>query len=300
MSESEPFLQPRFLNEPDQGWHKKRIKNLGPFAYLSYSRVKTLMTSMYAFKRRYILGHKSEDTPARILGRIIHKALLEPEDFLKKYKVQPDFSGKGKKARTAEWFEGLAIDAIVLTQKQADSVLFMIDSVRNHSEASEILKGCNFETHGYYKDPRLDQWFYGIIDFMKSSIVGDLKSCASAHPENFGKDIFNYEYFIQSAIYLDIFNGLQQTKLEHFPIIAVENCEPFTTMVYRMPDHMIEIGRNLRDAKVREYKIQIGKHFENPEETIWPGYFGLTGISEPIIPTWALAKLEALQEAHCG
>jgi len=289
----------RPLNKNDQGWHKAKIENLSDFTYLSNSRVKCLMTSQWAFHRRYILGHKSEDTPARILGRIVHKALLEPDDFLKRYAVEPKFSGTGMKARKAKWNEELPIDAIILTEKEADKVLFMIDSIRNHSEASEILKGCNFETHGYYFYERLKQWFYGIIDFMKSSIVGDLKSCASAHPENFGKDIFNYDYYIQAAIYLDIYNGLQGTKLDHFPIVAVENCEPFTTMVYRMPDHLLEVGRNLRDAKVKQYQAQMKKHFKDPDSVVWPGYNGLTTISEPIIPGWALSRLESLEETHC-
>lgn len=58
--------------------------------YLSYSRVKALSESPRHFWWRYVLKQKDKETPARRRGKIIHKCVLETEEFLNRMRVAPD------------------------------------------------------------------------------------------------------------------------------------------------------------------------------------------------------------------
>lgn len=58
--------------------------------YLSFSRIKVLSRSPRHYWWRYVLGRKDKDTPAKREGVLIHKALVETEDFLRRMRVIPD------------------------------------------------------------------------------------------------------------------------------------------------------------------------------------------------------------------
>lgn len=58
--------------------------------YLSYSRIKELSKSPRHYWWRYVLGKKGKDTPAKDEGKLIHKALIETDEFLSRMRVFPD------------------------------------------------------------------------------------------------------------------------------------------------------------------------------------------------------------------
>jgi hypothetical protein len=73
-----PETQTGFVREPIEG-----------IDYLSYSRLKALRDSPRHYWWRYVLKIKDEETPAKRRGTLIHKCVLETEDFLKHMRVAP-------------------------------------------------------------------------------------------------------------------------------------------------------------------------------------------------------------------
>lgn len=72
----------------ENGWYSEP-QALETLQYLSWSKIMKMHECEKSFYRRYILGKKPEDTPAKRLGRIIHSAMLEPEKFKKLYVRTP-------------------------------------------------------------------------------------------------------------------------------------------------------------------------------------------------------------------
>jgi len=298
-----PVIPKRDLCESDRGWHREFIPNLNDHAYMSNSRVKQILTSMQHFNWRYILGHKSEDTDAKRMGRIIHLALLEPDKFRSRFQIIPKFSGEGSMAAKAEYIGGLPDDAIILKQKEVDKILYMTDSVSNHPKAAQVLAGGHYELNGYVWDERRKVWWLFKPDVLKSAIVADLKSSKSADPESFSRDIFNFGYYLQVPIYLDGASALLGRKIEQFPFVVVENCEPYVTEVYYVTPELIEIGRNLVDLAIDKYHHHMNEYAiakEKNQKYYWPGYTGKAAASQINIPTWAQYRLEAIVETHEG
>lgn len=291
----EPPPPPRLLLPSDQGWHRSRIENLDPMAYMSNSKIKAVFESDRTFYRRYIRGIKSKDTPSRRLGRIVHSAILEPADFKRRYVIMPEFEGKGSKARKEDFITSLPQDAIVLTEDDVTKITYMIESVYEHPRANDLLAKSTNEKHGYFYDKNTDWWWYIIPDFMRATsqriMLGDVKSAQSAKVEDFGRDYFNYGYYIQEAIYTDIskiFFGHDREYLP-FSFIVVENQEPFTTEVITMPSHLVEMGRQIYINKSKYLKKMLAKSTIQKD---WHGYSGSTAIKLGDIPFWATKQIE--------
>ncbi len=302
--EPEKIIIPkRDLTMDDQGWHRDFIPDLNDFAYLSNSRIKTILTSMRHFEWSYIKKIKSGDTASKRLGRIVHTAVLEPESFKDNHVIVPKFEGKGSRAAKAEFMGGLPHDAIVINETEVDKILYMIDSVQNHPSASKVLKGSVFEVNGYVWDERHELWWLIKPDALRTTVISDLKTSQSADPHDFSRDIFNYGYYIQAPIYMDQGSRLLKEKVTQFPFVVIENQAPYVCEVYKVADHLVETGRQLVDMAVNSYKFHMReyeKSLNDGTRYFWPGYTGAGGITEISIPTWAQYRLEALELAHIG
>ena len=63
--------------------------------YLSYSRVSTFLKSAEHYRAKYIDKEESPESAAFAEGKVIHKALLEMDDFLARMRVKPHRSSFG-------------------------------------------------------------------------------------------------------------------------------------------------------------------------------------------------------------
>jgi exodeoxyribonuclease VIII len=115
---------------------------------------------------------------------------------------------------------------------------------------------------------------------LPSGIIPDLKSCLDASPEEFAKTIFNMDYHIQAAMYVD---GLKANNIDAkvFVFVAVEKEPPFAVGVYVLDNDYIEIGR-------QQYKKALQILAQCIKDNKYPAY------SEDIVelkpPRWAFTK----------
>lgn len=87
--------------------------------------------------------------------------------------------------------------------------------------------------------------------------------------------IARYEVHRQAAFYLDGF------KKQDFFVIAVEKNPPYPAVVYRIPAHVISIGRECYQALARIYQ-----HCVDNED--WPAY--PQNILDLQLPPWAIPE----------
>jgi hypothetical protein len=161
----------------------------------------------------------------------------------------------------------------------------MMDSVWSNPNAKRIIQGSDVERsafatddHGTLRKARID------ILPKTGNIVADLKTTASADPQEMEKSIAKYRYNVQAAYYLDILKllGIERTQ---FLIIAVEKEPPYASAVYALDPDTIEWGR-------KQYRrdLALVRHCE--AENHFPAWGN--DIVTVGLPAWMTKQLEAV------
>ena len=228
--------------------------------YLSPSRMKLLgaQTGKH-FEWKYVKGRKDKDTPAKILGRQLHSALLEPEDFKKRYIIEPKFSGTGMKKRKEEWHETLRPDAIILTEGNAELVVHMIEAIQANQYSKKLLSNGTPEVRAFAKDPLYKDhngdpilWFC-ILDFYRSgNVIVELKSTKNGKRRKFESDCLEYGYHIQTWIgrrVVELITG----QVPKVMVIDVENKAPHCVATNECPHRWFEVAQDYIHRGIKVY-----------------------------------------------
>lgn len=223
-----------------------------------------------------------EETPARRMGSLVHRAILEPHTLADAIAEKPDGLSLATKEGRA-WKESHA-DRVILSADEAGAMRAMSRAVWNHPMAGRLLTGaameqCLFATdsHGTIRKGRLD------VLPPRGNVIADIKTCASADRDEFERSVGKYRYHVQAAYYLDLCN-LVGREFENFAFTCVEKSAPFCVAVYALEKEAIDAGRD-------EYRrdLALVRHCE--AEGHWPG-FG-DGIGSIGLPAWLQKQVEA-------
>lgn len=250
---------------------------------ISNSRLVRLQQSP-AHLRAYI-EEPHKETPALTLGRAIHYAVLEPDQFEAAYRCGPEGDRRKKDIRE-KWAAMIAEfgDGYVLRPDDWQTCLRVRDSVHASRSAHGLLAGDgDVELSCVWKDLRTGLLCKGRMDRHSPLIAGgaivDLKTTRDASPRNFRRAIWTYGYYMQGAHYL---SGAQSLGLpvEHYTIIAVEKEPPYAVAVYRFTEPVIEAGNQM----IRPLLDIYAKMNEIPMQD-WPAY--PDEVRDIDVPDWA-------------
>jgi hypothetical protein len=176
---------------------------------------------------------QTEETLALRMGSAVHGGLLLGRDL-----VCYDGRRAGKKW---ERFEAHHKErgAIVLSEEEYSVAHGVVDAVRRHPRAMELL----FD--GTVREQRID-WAIGdracrsTPDAANVSptyrTVVDLKSARSTEPRWFAREALKRYYHAQLAFYDDALEHEHGRHADEHFIVAVENVAPFNVVVLRIPD----------------------------------------------------------------
>lgn len=224
------------------------------------------------------------ETDALRFGRIVHSAVLEPEDFKQRYRVRPKFDRRTKQGKE----DSLAWDAtcsprdFIIEPEESETLLGMIESVKSHPRARSLLSNGLAEMSGYFTVDdtvcRIRPDF--LVEDKDRVYIVDLKTTRDASLGAFSRNVFSYKYFLQAALYHD---GTQKItgKPTVFVFMAMEKTLPYEIGLYVADETVIECGR-------AAYKkaLSILKTCEETQK--WPG------LSEEFVnlsmPSWALME----------
>lgn len=231
--------------------------------------------------QKYILGnveHKQSD--AMLIGAATHKLILEPRTFHHEFVVW-----EGGRKAGGEWkaFKEFYAAQDIITKVQFDSIQVMRDAVGNNSEASTLLSGGEAERSVFWRDEETGVLCRARADYQKqsgnSNILIDLKTCISAEPEKFAKDLINLGYPLQEAMYREGF------KADAFAFVAVEKVTN-TVQVYTLDDLFDQAGHFI-------YRQALEQWAEHLSSDHWPTY--RTGVSTLTPPTWWVNQVLAYE-----
>lgn len=246
---------------------------------VSQSMLKTLAKSPAHLKCE--METPREETPAMILGTLLHTALFEPHKLAGSYCVKPD----GHDGRTTEgkaWaakHKGLT----TISAKDATALCQMGITINAHPRTSEVID-CIGESElslfrkddvtGHLMKARPDR----IVRAEDGRVfIVDVKSTTDASQFAFAKTVADFAYHRQAAYYTDMLAAFAVTVAD-FWFIAVEKAPPYAVGFYNIEPEDVERGRvaNRRDLDV---------YAQCCEQNAWPGY--PTELRTIRLPEWA-------------
>lgn len=231
---------------------------------VSATMLKTLAMGTPAHLKHY-MTHGREDTPAMRFGRLIHRAVLEPDRMDSEYIVSPKIDKRTKegKALYAE-FLVKAQGREIVDQDEMDKIRQIVDSVHSQSEARDLLSHGKKEVSIFGIDPITGLTVKARIDILAGTAMTDIKSVEDASDWGFSGQLTKMFWHIQTPHYAAV-GELVKIKVEYQSFMAIEKKAPFLCNVVWLNNESIERGFELRQrmmAKIKECK----------DKNEWPGY----------------------------
>lgn len=214
---------------------------------LGSSDIKQLLVNPHGFRQ------EKPSSKALELGSLVHKLILEPDEFESSYYILDNIDRRTKEGKE-RYIKALA-EAEAENKEIIDLATFQqgkeIAEAFNQSAVSKLIAGgvaenCAFsEIDGvavkckpdYYREDKKI-----IIDLKTTSIAG------GASALSFQKAIANYRYYIQASLYMQILGA------DEFYFIAIETQAPYMIGVYKLDITAIELGETQIKKAIKRYK----------------------------------------------
>jgi len=272
------------MNESIQDYHANSA--------ISHSKLECYRRRPALYYKKYIaktLAQPDESTAFR-LGSAVHCAVLEEKEFATRYVQKPDLDrrtkeGKAAYAEFAAQHEGKTLlDADELAQ-----VVAMREAVAAHPIAGQLLS--NGEAEVTWRKAQKNalgalqcrtDWFNstGCEISNGEPYVLDVKTVESLDSDafrNFERAAFSYGYHRQAGFYLPLINEIFERPVSRMYYVAVEKCEPFGVVVYKLSDDAIARGQDETISDLIRLKKSI-------EDNHWINFEPV--IHELSLPSW--------------
>lgn len=244
-----------------------------------------------------------EDSDQLLIGRAFHVLSLEPDEFDKTFSVEPKADGRTKEGKQIKAeFKEANIGKEILSESQYSLVSRMAESVRKHSEASDLLTSgqieksffweqdieyflrgrtkCNFclsenEHTGSEKEVCIhcgkEFKIKSILcktrpDFFNDYVVVDLKTTGK-DCRSFKRSVYDYNYHQQATFQLKGLESENSSPKEYFWIV-VEKESPYLVKVYKAGDDLLNEGKAKFFKNLSKLKWCI-------DNNIYPGIEGV-------------------------
>jgi hypothetical protein len=213
---------------------------------------------------RWQKDHPEPPTPAKILGTISHRMILEPDrigDFVV-WGEKPDQKVRLGKAWDA--FKDEHDGKTIITRKERDAMVQIAVAVRRNPTIAGLLKDGRSEVSMVWKDTELGHLCKGRVDYLRADpLIIDLKTARDARPFQFGNQAYKLGYHIKLAMYQQGYFALTG-EITRVKIIAVENKPPYDCAIYNVPPEILTQGQD-------DYVRLMRRIHECEESGNWPG-----------------------------
>lgn len=219
---------------------------VSPFAYWSYSHMNP---EGQAWKEEL-------DTPAKIFGRALHMAILEPDNF-------PEYYRYSELNKNSKAFKELAAEnphVTWLTEKQVKEIDGMVKMLDSHQlqigdkaiPTRTLFTGGQAEQGMFWQKDGVD--LRAKADFITTGMIVDYKTTQNASMHKWKQSLYNFGYHRQAAMYLDAAKEVMETEHNNFIYVVQEKTYPFDIAVYTISDEDIEVGKAEMQRAIDIYK----------------------------------------------
>lgn len=247
-----------------------------------------------------------DPTPALKNGTLVHCAIFEPEALSKRYTILPDNAPTRPTARQRDakkpsddtlaaiawWrdFEARHAGAEIVDAAQMTAAKAQAAALRRLPDIAALLAEGFGESSAFWIDPATGELCKCRPDWVSPAgdgvVLVDGKTCQDASPEGFGRAIWNFDYWLQAAWYIDGFEAATGLRVHGFVFAAVESAWPHAAAAYMLGDDVIDKAR-------AENRRLLNLYAECKRTGTWPGY--QSGIQIVNLPAWAQRQLESTE-----
>lgn len=229
---------------------------------LSAGGSKSLLKSMahhYSTRKNPGIGQ----SPAMVLGSLLHSMTLEPETVPSLYVIEPSFDKRTKAGKAdAEAFAVEHAGKTVVTPDQWAAAQAMQASIRAHPAAAVVLPDAKPEVSIFWQQ-------YGVpckarLDLLPGGYVADLKSAADASKNGFAKSCANFGYHRQAVHYMDAYRAAIGEAPAGFIFLVVESTPPYPVGAYELDAAALDLGRRQMERAAERYREYLDFLAANP------------------------------------
>lgn len=218
-------------------------------------------------------------------GTLAHCAILEPDEFDKRYVVLPadaprrpssiQRNAKKPSAETVkaiEWWDdwnAKTNGAATITPEQRDVALRQRDAVWALPDIASALSKGRPEVSAYWTDPETGVLCRCRPDWVHEAGSGvvllDVKTFSDARPHEFKMQIARKGYHRQAAFYTDGYALAANVRVLGFIFVAVEMPWPNAAAAVMLDDDSLDLGRRI-------YRQNLDLYAECLARNEWPAY----------------------------
>lgn len=233
---------------------------------------------LWKFAQRQYKWAKSnqevKQTDAMRWGSLVDCLALTPSAFDRDFAISPYDDYRTKAAQ--EWRKNET--RTVITSKEQDAAEVAAAELWKNCDAGPILSSAKTQV-SCISDIDSEYRLKCRIDILPegdySDWIFDLKTCSDLG--RIEKDVFNFGYHVQAALYLSVWNALSPEKRNRFGFIFQESEPPFEVAV-------IELDSEAIDAGSAEAANAIGSYLAHAKDGNFPRLYD--GIKTVSLPAW--------------
>lgn len=255
---------------------------------LSSSQIKQILTTPADFKAA--LEQKNQETKFTQLGTAIHTLILEPDEFDKRYVLQPEYWGNratlekngGGKGRWDE-LKKENPGKVAMTFEDAELLKRIHKVAKSHKRLQELLAVGKSEVTAFSNVNGLE--LKARTDLKIPLGMADVKTCSeNLSDENIFSVIFKFGYHFQMAHHMACFIKAAKEEIFDYYWIFVSTQSPAIHIrVVECPEDLMRWGH-------RDHEIACNRISECRAKDEWPGY--PPELKNMIIPEWARRNYE--------
>jgi hypothetical protein len=239
---------------------------------------------------RWLAGVEDKETDATDWGNLIDCLVLQPHQFEKRYAICPaTYPGQDRKKQPVDktWNRGATYcDDWMSERESAGIVCLKQDDYQAAKHAADLLladKQIASLLDGAKRSVMVTaDWldkakgivvpFKILVDIVPTNptdgfhnTLADLKTCRSAHPRVWPKEVFAHGYAVQAAAYLDCYEAATHEGRTGWMHVLSENIPPYQLGRRWLSSEFLEIGR-------MQYRDALSLYCQCLKTGVWPDY----------------------------
>ena len=222
-----------------------------------------------------------KEKAGQLEGQLAHCAILEPDEFDKRYLVGP--SGTRATKAWKEFEAELPAGVIGIKAEQREVAMRQAESVRKLPDIAEALASGFPEVSAFWHDKETGvlcrcrpDWVHPVGS--DGVILLDVKTYSDASPDEFARQAARKRYEVQAAHYTDGYAQASGLNVLAFIFVAIESDYPPAASAVMLDEMSVESGR----MKARQNLNTYAQCLKTGE---WPGHGA--AIHEVSLPRWA-------------